>query len=116
MLHDLMVRFIVGGGESPGGLKAMVKGVAIKLAFGALSAAGINLPMQVHLDTDEGNACALQDATAFSLFRQSADGGLSLVGRTLVPQEGRSKGRLAVQARELECAGRPGAVLYTVPS
>ena len=78
VLHDVLVRDQDGGSEGGGGsilrtlLRTVVKPLAVfvmtsvvPLVTGRLP----RLPLQVHLDTDEANACSLQHATEVELFR-----------------------------------------------
>ena len=60
---------------------------------------------QMHVDTDEANAVALQDATALSLYRQQPSGELVYICGSRLPASHRPTklGRLELRERE----GRP---------
>jgi hypothetical protein len=104
----VLVRYIVNGkkegdGGESGGFKAWLKGAVQESILSLATSTGmLKLPMQVHLDTDEGNACMLQDATSYDLYRRDAVGKLLHVCRA--PAKPKPASRDALLARE---AARP---------
>ena len=64
--------------------------------------------MAVHLDTDEGNAVMLGEATSFDLYKQEGDGSLVHVGNA--PNLAKRPQRVALE--EGEAQQRAGAVRY----
>jgi hypothetical protein len=99
-------------------LKGKVKDAAVRALFNfAAPALGIAMPMQVHLDTDEGNACMIQDAESYDLYRleeKEGEGGPGGLKRRVATHVVHSKAKETRPAR-VRLAGseqqdRPGAV------
>lgn len=44
-----------------------------------IAAEGVELGAELHLDTDEGNACMIREAVGYELFRKEKDGSLTKV-------------------------------------
>ena len=59
VLEDVMVR---------------TTGAMTKKVGDILESANVELGMECHLDTDEGNACKLHNATRYALLKKSPDG------------------------------------------
>lgn len=84
MLHDLVVRYIFDA--KPTLLDTAKRAVINPLLRYVLPLfTGEVLPAQIHVDTDESGATALDDATQLTLFRQGPRGQLEEVGTARSP-------------------------------
>ena len=109
IFDDVMVRYIVSGGD--GSLKGKVKDLAVRFMFNIVAPAlGIDMPMQVHLDTDEGNACMIQDAHSYDLYRVEESAGSAAKVTHVVHNASNVVRSSRLQVAESEKQQRPGGV------